>query len=146
MLNRIFIFLLFPILVISCDKEKSAQKKIDGTWEIISYKRTEANGLNFYASVSGEMNFTSVDHFKENSLYSSNITYSFDSESGYFYENGRIEMIDKGRYMNVIKMNSSNLPIDTIKYRILVSTNTDLQLEFSDNVSRVNNFIFKKKK
>ena len=146
MLNRIFFFLLFTILVVSCNKEKSAQKKIDGTWEIISYKRTEANGLNFYASVSGEMNFTAVDHFKENSLYSSDISYSFNTDSGIFHENGSIEMIDKGGYMNVIKMNSSNLPIDTIKYRILVSTNTDLQLEFSDSISRIHNFIFKKKK
>ncbi|MEN9998359.1 MAG: hypothetical protein RI922_1349 [Bacteroidota bacterium] len=146
MLNRIFFFLIFSFLVVSCNKEKSAQKKIDGTWEIISYKRTEANGLNFYASVSGEMSFTGIDHFKDNSLYSTNIAYSFDTDNGSFNENGCIEIIDNGNYMNVIKMNSSNIPVDTIKYRILVSTKTDLQLEFSDNVSRVHNFIFKKKK
>jgi hypothetical protein len=146
MLNRIG-FLMFLLLILaSCHKEKNAAKKINGTWEIITYKRTESNGLSFFATVSGEMTFTEVNRFNSPSLYTSNISYSFDSDNGVYTENGTIETIEKGSYMLVVKVNSSNIPIDTLKYRILTLTNTDLQLEYSDTTSRIHNLIFKKQK
>jgi hypothetical protein len=146
MLNRIGFIMVLVLLTASCDKEKIATKKINGTWEITTYKRTESNGLSFFATVSGEMTFTEVDRFKSPSLFKSSISYSFDTDNGVYNENGEIEMIDKGAYMNVIKYNASNIPIDTLNYRILTMTNSDLQLEYSDTISRIHNLIFKKKK
>lgn len=146
MLNRLSVFILIALFLFSCDKEKSALKKINGQWEITSYKRTESNGLSFFATVSGNMTFSEVDHYKSPSLFIANISYSFDTDNGTIQENGSIEMIEKGDFMNVIKLDASNNPTDTIKYRIMTCTNTDLQLEYSDSVGRVNNLIFKKKK
>lgn len=146
MLNRLSVFLLIALFLFSCDKEKRALKKINGQWEITSYKRTESNGLSFFATVSGNMTFSDVDQYKSPSLFSTNISYSFDTENGTIQENGSVEMIEKGDFMNVIKLDASNNPTDTIKYRIMTCTNTDLQLEYSDSIGRVNNLIFKKKK
>lgn len=146
MLNRLWVFVLIVLFVSSCNKEKSATKKINGTWEITSYKRTETNGLSFYATVSGEMIFSEVDHYNSPSTFKSSITYSFDTDNGVYTENGTIEMIEKGDYMNVIKLDASNNPIDTIKYRIITGTNSDLQLEFLDSNNRIHMMIFKKKK
>lgn len=146
MLNRLSVFLLIALFLFSCDKEKRALKKINGQWEITSYKRTESNGLSFFATVSGNMTFSDVDQYKSPSLFTTNISYSFDTENGTIQENGSVEMIEKGDFMNVIKLDASNNPTDTIKYRIMTCTNTDLQLEYSDSIGRVNNLIFKKKK
>ncbi len=146
MLNRLWVFVLIILFLSSCDKEKSATKKINGTWEIKSYKRTETNGLSFYATVSGEMMFSQVDHYNSPSTFKSGITYSFDTDNGVYTENGTIEMIEKGDYMNVTKLDASNNPIDTIKYRIITGTNSDLQLEFLDSNNRIHMMIFKKKK
>lgn len=146
MLNRLWVFILIVLFLSSCDKEKSAAKKINGDWKITSYKRTETNGLSFYATVSGEMTFSQVDHYNSPSTFKSAITYSFDTDNGVYVENGTIEMIEKGDYMNVTKLDASNNPIDTIKYRIITSTNTDLQLEFLDSNNRIHMMIFKKKK
>lgn len=146
MLNRLWVFVLIVLFLSSCNKEKSATKKINGTWEITSYKRTETNGLSFYATVSGEMIFSEVDHYNSPSTFKSSITYSFDTDNGVYTENGTIEMIEKGDYMNVIKLDASNNPIDTIKYRIITGTNSDLQLEFLDSNNRIHMMIFKKKK
>jgi len=137
---------LIVLFLSSCDKEKSATKKISGTWEITNYKRTETNGLSFYATVSGEMIFSQVDHYNSPSTFNSSITYAFDTDNGVYPENGTIEMIEKGDYMNVTKLDAANNPIDTIKYRIITSTNKDLQLEFLDSNNRIHMMIFKKKK
>ena len=146
MLNRLSIFLIILLVLSSCNKEKSAAKKINGDWEITSYKRTETNGLSFFATVSGEMLFSHVDHYDAPLTFTTSITYSFDTDNGVYTENGIIEMIEKGEYMNVIKLNTSNIPIDTIKYRIITNTTKDLQLEFIDSNNRIHMMIFKKKK
>ena len=146
MLNRLSVFLLIALFLFSCDKEKRALKKINGQWEITSYKRTESNGLSFFATVSGNITFSEVDQYKSPSLFNTNISYSFDTDNGTIQENGSVEMIEKGDFMNVIKLDAFNNPTDTIKYRIMTCTNTDLQLEYSDSIGRVNNLIFKKKK
>jgi hypothetical protein len=146
MLNRLSIFLIILLVLSSCNKEKSAAKKINGEWEITNYKRTETNGLSFFASVSGEMLFSHVDHYDAPLTFKTSITYSFDTDNGVYNENGIIEMIEKGEYMNVIKLNTSNIPIDTIKYRIITNTTKDLQLEFIDSNNRIHMMIFKKKK
>lgn len=146
MLNRLSIFLIILLVLSSCNKEKSAAKKINGEWEITSYKRTETNGLSFFAKVSGEMLFSHVDHHDAPLTFKTSITYSFDTDNGVYTENGIIEMIEKGEYMNVIKHNASNILIDTIKYRIITNTTTDLQLEFIDSNNRIHMMIFKKKK
>lgn len=146
MLNRLSVFILIAFMIFSCDKEKNALKKINGQWEITSFKRTESNGLSFFATVSGNITFSEVNRYKSPSLFNTNISYSFDADSGTIKENGSIEMIEKGDFMNVTKLDASNNPIDTIRYRILTCTNSDLQLEYSDSFGRVNNLIFKKKK
>ena len=146
MLNRLWVFVLIVLFLSSCNKEKSATKKINGTWEITSYKRTESNGLSFFATVFGDLTFSEVDQYKSPSLFISNISYSFDTDNGTIQENGFIEMIEKGDFMNVVKLDALSNPTDTIKYRIMTCTNTDLQLEYSDSIGRVNNLIFKKKK
>jgi hypothetical protein len=146
MLNRLSVFILIALFLFSCDKEKRALKKINGQWEITSYKRTESNGLSFFATVSGDITFSEVDQYKSPSFFTTNISYSFDTDNGTIQENGSVEMIEKGDFMNVIKLDASNIPTDTIKYRIMTCTNTDLQLEYSDSIGRVNNLIFKKKK
>ena len=146
MLNRLAVFLLLTLVISSCNKEKSAAKRINGEWNITSYKRTETNGLSYYATVTGGMIFSQVDEYNAPSTFKTAITYSFETENGVYNENGIIEMLEKGEYMNVTKLNASNNPIDTLQYRIITNTTKDLQLEFIDSNNRIHMMIFKKKK
>jgi hypothetical protein len=92
------------------------------------------------------MLFSNVDRYNSPSTFKTSITYSFDTENGVYFENGIIEMIEKGEYMNVTKLNALNNPTDTLKYRIITNTTKDLQLEYIDSNNRIHMMIFKKKK
>lgn len=144
MLNRILTFTFCCLLIISCDKETAASKQLNGEWNLISYKRMELNGLTYFADAQGRMTFNKQDQ-SSNRTYTFQIDYSFSTNVGSIAEFGTIEMIEKGDFMLVNKMNELNLVISTTKYRLLTHTKTDLHIEFSDSLGRMHTLILEKK-
>lgn len=146
MLNRIASVFIIFVLFTSCDKDKHVTKKLIGEWHIVDYKKTDQSGLSEYAVVSGNMIFEKSSDYTSPSNYSQSIIYAFPSNSGTISQHGTIEVVDNGGFMNVTSLDNSNMLISTIKYRILVQTSTDLELEYTDASFNVHNLIFKKKK
>lgn len=140
-------FLIVIVLILhSCDKQKRVANKLSGEWEIVSYKLTDPEGLIEYSSGSGFLTFEECENQPTPCPYSMNIQYDFPSSSGSLIQNGTFEVIAKGDYMTVTTLDSSNTVTSTYTYRILTQTKTDLQLEFSDTLSQIHSFIFKRKK
>lgn len=134
------------MLFTSCDKQKRTTKKIDGEWEITSYKLTDTEGLSDYAVCSGSYIFISGEDETDSYKYSCNLTFEFPSISGSTIESGVFQLFPDGEYMDVTNINSFNDVISTYNYRILTLTKTDLHLEFTDSISKIHSIIFKKKK
>jgi len=104
----------------------------------------ELNGLTYFADAQGRMTFKKQDQ-SSNLTYTFQIDYSFSTNVGSIAEFGTIEMIEKGDFMLVNKMNELNLVISTTKYRLLTHTKTDLHIEFSDSLGRMHTLILEKK-
>jgi hypothetical protein len=143
--NILFLF-IFSLLITSCDKQKRTSKKIDGEWEITSYKLTDTEGLSEYAVCSGSYIFNSCENKSASCGYSCAIAFEFPSITGTAIQSGIFEVLPDGGYMDVTTINSSNIVISSYNYRILILTKTDLHLEFTDSTFKIHSLIFKKKK
>jgi len=143
MKSIIYILLLIYVLL-ACDKQKQTTKNLIGEWGITTYKLTDGEGLSEFAEVEGTMQFVEGNSFTDPGTYNFDLQYTFPSFSGSTIENGNFEVVEKGDYMNISKLDASNTVISVYKYRILVHTNTDLELEYSDTSSHIHTFIFKR--
>jgi len=146
MIKHILFLSIFLLSLISCDKQKRTTKKIDGEWEITSYKLTDNQGLSEYAVCSGSYIFNSSEDETDSFKYSCNLIFEFPSISGSTIESGVFQLFPDGEYMDVTNINSFNDVISTYNYRIITLTKTDLHLEFTDSISKIHSLIFKKKK
>ena len=141
--NLILLMILF--FVISCDKERRTVRRIDGTWEIKSFKRILSTGISIYADVSGEMKIeSSNDEFWEKG-YDLQFNYTFPSFNGITNQKGLINILESGEYMDVSTINSADIVTRIDNHRMMVLTSTDLQLEFTDSVGQINTYTFRKK-
>lgn len=57
MKKLLYILTIAVLLFGSCSKVKKSQKTIQGTWEIISYRQTDANGFTTYYDAVGTIKF-----------------------------------------------------------------------------------------
>lgn len=142
LLNIIFLaFILY-----SCDKQKHTAKKLDGEWEISTYKLTDPEGLNEYATCSGSIVFDSKPNYLDPQPYTLEISYTFPSTSGSRIQHGTFDVIERGDYMIITEIDNSELEISKYTYRILTRTRTDLQLEYTDSLNFIHTYLFTKKK
>jgi len=132
-------------LVLSCDKEKRTVRQIEGSWEIKKYKRILSTGISIYANASGEMNIENSSNEAWEKSYSLQLNYSFPSFSGTTTQNGLINVLESGEYMDVSTLNSSDVVTRIDQHRIMVLTSTDLQLEFTDIAGQINTYTFRRK-
>jgi hypothetical protein len=144
-MKHLLILLVILFFVSSCDKEKKTTRRIDGTWEIKSFKRILSTGISIYADVTGEMKIeTSNDEYWEKA-YTLQFDYAFPSLSGSTNQSGLINVLESGEYMDVSTLNSADVVTRIDNHRIMVLTSTDLQLEFTDSVGQINTYTFRKK-
>jgi hypothetical protein len=144
-MKRIVVLLLVLIFVASCDKEKWTVRRIDGTWEIKSFKRILSTGISIYADVTGKMKIeNSSDEYWEKA-YTLEFDYAFPSFNGTTNQSGLINVLESGEYIDVSTLNSSDVVTRIDNHRIMVLTSTDLQLEFTDSVGQINTYTFRKK-
>jgi len=137
--------LMILFFVTSCDKEKRTVRRIDGTWEIKSFKRILSSGISIYAEVTGEMKIESSSDEYWEKAYNLQFNYSFPSFSGTTNQSGLINVLESGDYMDVSTLNAADVVTRIDNHRIMVLTSTDLQLEFTDSVGQINTYTFRKK-
>ncbi len=143
--------ILIPILLAislltltNCDKEKKAAKKLEGTWELVQFSKTDWEGMTEYpSSLTGKIMFD--DYTADSSTYTLQVSAIFDSSNGNMDQNGSYKMTEKGNYMYVSTLDAQGSVTSYYKYRILTLNSTDLQLEFTSIDGYYHMMIFRKK-
>ena len=121
---RIFSLFVCVFLFVSCNKERRFNKDLQGTWEVDMVKLQDADGFSFFDyNPKGNLNFSDTSVQGE-------ITSLFQSFQGSVADTLTLQ----GSYL--LKLNESELnwvqSPDTIKNRIFVITNKNLEIEYYD--------------
>ena len=136
-------FFLLLVLVTSCDKQKQSARQLEGTWELTSYRMKDSEGLSAYATGTGEMHFSACSETPIKCTYHFNASLTFPGiPLTQMVEQGTYEMIEKGDYMTMKKLDALGNELGSYTYRILVLTKTDLELEYPDNLGNYVTMIF----
>ena len=121
---RKILFFFCLVFVLSCNKERRLNKDLQGTWEVDMVKLQDADGFSFFDyNPTGNLNISDTSVQGE-------ITSLFQSFQGSVSDTLKLQ----GSYL--LKLNESELnwvqAPDTIKNRIFVITNKNLEIEYYD--------------
>lgn len=136
---RLFSFLLAIVLLLSCNKERRFNRNLQGTWEVDMVKLQDADGFSFFDN-NPKGSLKIADESVEGQL-----TAAFETFQGLVADTLALQ----GKYL--LKLNESELnwvqASDTIKNRIFVITNKNLEIEHYDATSQLRlRYVFKKVK
>ena len=121
---RSILFFFCLVFMLSCNKERRFNKYLQGTWEVDMVKLQDADGFSFFDyNPSGNLSISETSVQGE-------ITSLFQSFQGSVSDTLKLQ----GSYL--LKLNESELnwvqSPDTIKNRIFVITNKNLEIEYYD--------------
>ena len=121
---RKILFFFCLVFMLSCNKERRLNKDLQGTWEVDMVKLQDADGFSFFDyNPTGNLNISDTSVQGE-------ITSLFQSFQGSVSDTLTLQ----GSYL--LKLNESELnwvqAPDTIKNRIFVITNKNLEIEYYD--------------
>ena len=121
---RSILFFFCLVFMLSCNKERRFNKDLQGTWEVDMVKLQDADGFSFFDyNPTGNLNISDTSVQGE-------ITSLFQSFQGSVSDTLKLQ----GSYL--LKLNESELnwvqAPDTIKNRIFVITNKNLEIEHYD--------------
>ena len=121
---RKILFFFCLVFMLSCNKERRLNKDLQGTWEVDMVKLQDADGFSFFDyNPTGNLNISDTSVQGE-------ITSLFQSFQGSVSDTLTLQ----GSYL--LKLNESELnwvqSPDTIKNRIFVITNKNLEIEHYD--------------
>ena len=136
---RIVGVLLCLTLLISCNKERRFNRNLQGTWEVDMVKLQDVDGFSFF-DYNPKGNLQIADNTVQGEL-----TAAFETFQGLVADTLALQ----GKYL--LKLNESELnwiqAPDTIKNRIFVITNKNLEIEHYDATSQLRlRYVFKKVK
>lgn len=134
----VFYIMLSVSFLYSCSKENMTANKLEGDWELSSFKITSDEGWTVFPSFEGELNFKEPKYNE----YQFRLLFWENTDTLSFQRKGIYELTNKGE--NLTCFNSTGDSIIST-YRILTLTSTDLQLEelLSDGFVRL--FQFRKR-
>ena len=134
---RSILFFFCLVFMLSCNKERRLNKDLQGTWEVDMVKLQDADGFSFFDyNPTGNLNISDTSVQGE-------ITSLFQSFQGSVSDTLTLQ----GSYL--LKLNESELnwvqAPDTIKNRIFVITNKNLEIEYYDAQAQQRlRYVFKK--
>ena len=136
---RIFSLYVCLILLVSCNKDRRFNRNLQGTWEVDMVKLQDADGFSFFDN-NPKGSLKIADESVEGEL-----TAAFETFQGLVADT----LAFQGKYL--LKLNESELnwvqASDTIKNRIFVITNKNLEIEHYDATSQLRlRYVFKKAK
>ena len=125
----------------SCDKYEKQQKRLHGTWNLISYRYKNQLGLSYYPEVSGSIFFENCND--QVCAYSMSIAYSSPQITGTRVEAGKYRLnTEKGSlYFTPIVNGTEQDEIDNF---MSVLTRTDLKFQYTDDQGRSHYYVFEK--
>ncbi len=122
-MKKYILILSFIQLLLSCSKENSFKKKLIGTWQIQLVKYQDNEGFSFYDEQAvGSLVFDDAQ------LVNGTVSSSFAGNSGQLTDTFELA----GNYFLNLKNEEINFVLgqDTLKARLLLLTNTDLEFEY----------------
>lgn len=130
MYKSLYILSLVLFILASCSKTKQTNKKIDGEWEIISYRTTSTSGLTHYYDATGTITFGASSD--TSFTYAENYTVEGTSGPQLFQRQGI------GTYLNELgldhKLDILSPAIETLsECTFKLVTKDDLKIEQRDN-------------
>ena len=134
----VFYIMLSVSFLYSCSKEKRTLNKLEGNWDLSSFKVTSDEGWTVYPSFEGELKFKEP---KTND-FQFRLLYWEETDTLSFEQTGIFELTNEGE--NLTCFNSKGDSIVST-YRILTLTSTDLQLEELLSTGFVRLFQFRKR-
>jgi uncharacterized protein YyaL (SSP411 family) len=135
---RFFILLICLITLFSCSKEKRYAKALKGTWQIELVKFQDNEGFSFFDKHAVGSLVIDDDQLVNGAIYS-----SFAGNSGQLMDTFQLA----GHYFLTLKNEEINFVLgqDTLKARLLLLTNSDLEFEYYNALkSKRVRYIFKK--
>jgi hypothetical protein len=135
---RFFIPLICLITLFSCSKEKRYTKALKGIWQIELVKLQDNEGFSFFDKHAVGSLVIDDDQLVNGAIYS-----SFEGNSGQLMDTFQLA----GHYFLTLKNEEINFVLgqDTLKARLLLLTNTDLEFEYYNALkSKRVRYIFKK--
>ncbi len=138
-MKKYILILSFIQLLLSCSKENSFKKKLIGTWQIQLVKYQDNEGFSFYDEQAvGSLVFDDAQ------LVNGTVSSSFAGNSGQLTDTIQLA----GYYFLNLKNEEINFVLgqDTLKARLFLLTNTDLDFEYYNALeSKRLRYILKKK-
>ena len=135
---RFIIPLICLITLFSCSKEKRYTKALKGTWQIELVKLQDNEGFSFFDKQAVGSLVIDDDQLVSGAIYS-----SFAGNSGQLLDTFQLA----GHYFLTLKNEEINFVLgqDTLKARLLLLTNTDLEFEYYNALkSKRVRYIFRK--
>lgn len=141
-MKKILTIVCLLFVLFSCNKEKLADKKLNGNWKVNLVRIEDGEGFAFYDSIpTGNLDFSTTDR-----KFSGQINYKYTDFEGNVivdtckYLNANFNYINKkAESISVIQNN------DTVNMRLVILTKTALELEYYDlNKYRMIRFILYK--
>lgn len=135
---RFIIPLICLITLFSCSKEKRYTKALKGIWQIELVKLQDNEGFSFFDKHAVGSLVIDDDQLASGAIYS-----SFAGNSGQLMDTFQLA----GHYFLTLKNEEINFVLgqDTLKARLLLLTNTDLEFEYYNALkSKRVRYIFKK--
>lgn len=135
---RIFLSLLLLIFVVSCSKNKKVNKRLSGTWNVVSLKVTETStNLSHYAEATGTLQFTAEGKQTTTGNYDFAIDYNLDGNAHQVVESGTYSISES----NCTLTSSQNVETPA---RIVYINKEDLEFELETSNSRRLQMVLKK--
>ncbi len=116
------------VIFVGCDKIKSTEEKMEGTWDVYSLKVTLSNGLSYYYDNVGTVTYS--DFNKGEGNYVMNISYTTTSGTVTNQDSGVITLKDKGKYYDLKRDNGDGTYTALPEGRIILITNNDIKTAY----------------
>jgi hypothetical protein len=84
-----------------------------------------------YPAASGSAAFDELSTPEDSAVYTFQIARTIDALDDSLLERGTYKLVEKGNFMYLNEQDNLDQTISYIKYRILSSTDSDLEIEFS---------------
>ncbi len=143
---RSIIFLIALLSVVGCDKEKQTSRKIKGEWDLVHMKATFSDGLSEYGTGTGYLKITESDQDNYQCKFERHTDMQFPSLSYQETNTGYKTFKNKGKFSDSYLVDANYIVVFQESQRILMLTNTDLQIEYTNSTGQFVTQTYRRKK
>lgn len=139
-MNKSGYIAILLLLLLSCNKEKTVEKHLPGTWNIVYYKFTDNEGFNYYPEFEGKFYF---EKHASAPAYAIGLTLNHPKITQTRVETGTYNIKSAVKF-DLLASNGNGTVTTHPDYEILFISKSDLKILFVDSLNRVHTLALKK--